>query len=76
MVTIQKHIHVNLSSEADLNNKNKRHMLLTSMRKLFHLLICLVYLIGILFDRNLLFLCSYGMLIVLGLMEVNLFFLN
>lgn len=46
------------------------HTLLTSMRKLFHFLICLVYSLGFYYDRNLLFLCSYGMLIVLVLCEI------
>jgi dolichol kinase len=39
------------------------------MRKVFHLLICVVYLLGLYYDRSLLFLCSYGMLIVLVLAE-------
>lgn len=47
-----------------------KHTILTSMRKLFHLLICVVYLTGLFYDRQLLFLCSFGMFIVLALAEV------
>ena len=47
----------------------KRKTSLTSIRKLFHLLICLVFLIGIVYDRSLMLLCSYGMLILFALVE-------
>ena len=48
-----------------------KHIVLTSMRKFFHFFICLVFLLGVFYDRNLLFLCSYGMLICLALAEVR-----
>jgi dolichol kinase len=47
---------------------------LTATRKQFHILICCVYLPGLLFDRHFLYLCSYGMLILLGLLETIRYF--
>lgn len=44
---------------------------LTTMRKFFHFLIVIVYISGIMHDKSLLFLCSYGMLILLLLIEVG-----
>ena len=55
-------------------SKSDRHILLTSMRKLFHMLICIVHFLGIFYDRHLLYLCSFGMLIALILIEVAEFF--
>ena len=47
---------------------------LTSMRKLFHALICCVFIPGLICDRSLLRLCSYGMLILLALVEIIRYF--
>lgn len=47
---------------------------LTKIRKIFHLLILIVFLLGFMHDRSLLFLCSYGMLILFILLEVLFFF--
>lgn len=65
----------NIAPTGDIFEKNlldNKHTVLTSMRKLFHFLICVVYALGIFYDRHLLFLCSYGMLIVLVIFEVSL----
>lgn len=50
----------------------ERERLLTSIRKIFHVLICIAYSLGFAHDRHLLYLCSYGMLILLILIEVLL----
>ncbi len=50
------------------------HRRLTSIRKLFHVLICFVYFPGMFYDRGLLMLCSYGMLILLFIVEAIRFF--
>lgn len=43
---------------------------LSAVRKLFHLLIFCVFLPGLLYDRQLLLLCSFGMFILLSLIEL------
>jgi hypothetical protein len=47
---------------------------LTKIRKLFHLLIVVVYALGILKDKRLLYLCSLGLLILFSLVELVRFF--
>ncbi|CAF0786326.1 unnamed protein product [Brachionus calyciflorus] len=49
---------------------SNRHKKLTKIRKIFHLLIILVFVFGFVHDRSLLLLCSYGMLILLILNEL------
>ena len=55
-------------------NKNSKitneHNQLTVTRKSFHLLIVIVYMTGLKFDKHFLYLCSFGMLILLLLIEV------
>ena len=58
----------------DANNKNKNeNKNLTVTRKSFHLLIVIVYITGLKFDKHFLYLCSFGMLILLLLGEVVYF---
>ena len=60
-----------LKTERESKRKN-----ITITRKLFHLLIVIVYISGLLKDKRLLFLCSFGMLILLSLGEVSFTKLN
>lgn len=53
----------------EANSPEEHHKFLTSIRKLFHMLICIVYILGFIHDRHLLYLCSNGMLILLILLE-------
>ena len=64
VVAVQKRL---LASEHFQGQHDER--LVTAMRKLFHLLICFVYILGLVNDRHLLHLCSFGMLILLILIE-------
>jgi hypothetical protein len=52
-----------------VQNKNQEAEQLTRVRKLFHLLVVLVYGLGIKYDKRLLFLCSYGLFILFILLE-------
>lgn len=73
LLIILKHF-LTLNKMSEIIESGRNHKIyLTTIRKFFHLLICLVYLLGFTYDRYLLFLCSYGMLILLILVEVKKF---
>jgi hypothetical protein len=58
-----------LREDQEANNTNKH---LTVTRKSFHFLIVIVFITGLKFDKHFLYLCSFGMLILLLLVEVSL----
>jgi hypothetical protein len=61
-----------VSSKRKDDKKLSKTIKVTGTRKLFHALICLVYGLGLICDRQLLYICSFGMLILLILLEVFL----
>lgn len=50
--------------------KEFERTILTRIRKVFHMLIMVVFSLGFVYDRHLLYLCSFGMLLLLSLCEI------